>query len=56
MVNYTICNCKHVSYFDIADALENNNKFAVNSLPPLFPHNDRTGFSIKIGLGQLDII
>ena len=27
MVNYTICNCKQVSYFDIADALENNNKF-----------------------------
>ncbi len=25
--NYTVCNCKKVSYSDIADAIENNNKF-----------------------------
>ena len=25
--NYIICNCKQVSYFDIMDALEKNNKF-----------------------------
>ena len=25
--NYIVCNCKQVSYFDIADALHNNNKF-----------------------------
>ena len=25
--NYMVCNCKQVSYADIADALENNNKF-----------------------------
>ena len=25
--NYTVCNCKQVSYFDVADALEKNNKF-----------------------------
>lgn len=25
--NYTVCNCKKVSYSDIADAVENNNKF-----------------------------
>ncbi len=25
--NYIICNCKQVSYFDIADALHNLNKF-----------------------------
>ena len=25
--NYTICNCKQVTYFDIMDALEKNNKF-----------------------------
>ena len=25
--NYMICNCKQVSYFDIAEALEKNNKF-----------------------------
>jgi len=25
--NYMICNCKKVSYFDIADALKANNKF-----------------------------
>lgn len=27
MVNYTICNCKQVSYFDIADALKDKEKF-----------------------------
>jgi len=25
--NRIICNCKQVSYFDVADALENNNNF-----------------------------
>jgi NAD(P)H-nitrite reductase large subunit len=25
--NYIICNCKQVSYFDIADALHTNKKF-----------------------------
>ncbi|MGN0173529.1 MAG: (2Fe-2S)-binding protein [Acutalibacteraceae bacterium] len=25
--NYMVCNCKQVSYSDIADALDNNNKF-----------------------------
>ena len=25
--NYTVCNCKKVTYSDIADAVENNNKF-----------------------------
>ena len=25
--NRMICNCKQVSYFDVADVLENNNKF-----------------------------
>ena len=25
--NYMICNCKKVSYFDIADALHNHEKF-----------------------------
>ena len=25
--NRMICNCKQVSYFDVADALENNNNF-----------------------------
>ncbi len=25
--NYTICNCKKVTYFDIADALHNHEKF-----------------------------
>ncbi len=28
MVNYTICNCKKVTYFDIEEVLEKNNKFA----------------------------
>ena len=27
MENYTICNCKQVSYFDIADVLKDKNKF-----------------------------
>ena len=27
MVNYMICNCKQVSYIDIANALETHNKF-----------------------------
>lgn len=27
MENYTICNCKQVTYFDIADALDSNKKF-----------------------------
>ncbi|MBR2500282.1 MAG: (2Fe-2S)-binding protein [Clostridia bacterium] len=27
MENYTICNCKKVSYFDIADVLKDKNKF-----------------------------
>lgn len=26
-LNYTVCNCKQVSYADIANALDNNNKF-----------------------------
>ena len=26
--NYMICNCKKVSYFDIADALTKNDKFS----------------------------
>ncbi|MBQ6625665.1 MAG: (2Fe-2S)-binding protein [Ruminococcus sp.] len=25
-LNYTVCNCKQVSYADIANALDNNNK------------------------------
>ena len=25
--NYTICKCKKVTYFDIADALHNNKRF-----------------------------
>ncbi len=25
--NYTVCNCKQVSYHDIVSALENHNKF-----------------------------
>ncbi len=25
--NYTICNCKQVTYFDIMDAMEQNKKF-----------------------------
>ena len=25
--NYTVCNCKQVTYFDIADALHNHKKF-----------------------------
>ncbi len=25
--NYMVCNCKQVTYSDIADAVENNNKF-----------------------------
>lgn len=28
MVNYTICNCKQVTYFDIEEVLEKNKKFA----------------------------
>ncbi len=27
MENYMICNCKQVSYFDIADALEKSKRF-----------------------------
>ena len=28
MVNYTICNCKQVTYFDVMDALNKFEKFA----------------------------
>ena len=28
MVNYTICNCKQVTYFDVMDALDKFEKFA----------------------------
>lgn len=28
MVNYTICNCKQVTYFDVMDALTKFEKFA----------------------------
>ena len=28
MVNYTICNCKKVTYFDVMDALNKFEKFA----------------------------
>lgn len=28
MVNYTICNCKQVTYFDVEDALHNLEKFS----------------------------
>lgn len=28
MVNYTICNCKQVTYFDVMDALNKFDKFA----------------------------
>jgi len=28
VVDYTICNCKQVSYFDIQEVLENNDKFS----------------------------
>ena len=27
MVNYTICNCKNVSYFDVQNALESCKRF-----------------------------
>ena len=27
MFNYTICNCKNVSYFDVQNALENCKRF-----------------------------
>ncbi len=27
MVNYIICNCKQVSYFDVEEALKNKDKF-----------------------------
>ena len=28
MVNYTICNCKQVTYFDVQDALNKFDKFS----------------------------
>lgn len=28
MVNYTICNCKQVTYFDVQDALSKSEHFA----------------------------
>lgn len=27
MINYTICNCKKVTYFDVMEVLEKNKKF-----------------------------
>ncbi len=27
MINYTICNCKQVTYFDVEDALRNHTAF-----------------------------
>lgn len=28
MINYTICNCKKVTYFDVMEVLEKHNKFS----------------------------